>query len=455
LTIVNQNAEYIQGSRVRLSITVSSADVDSKYQGLVKKYQKQLNIPGFRRGHVPVLVLEKKYGESLRAEVATDIIEDSLKQAVVGLERKALAYAQPDLDGEIDVVLGQDFSFVVLMDVEPSFEMGDYKQIESLQYDVKVSDADIAKEVERLRDQNAMVVPKEGAVANGDIVTVNYVELDANGQEQTQKKREGFVFTVGKDDTYYDFAKDVIGIPSGEEKVFVKKFADDYQYEDLAGKELTIKVKVVAIKDRQVPDLDDEFAQDVSADYKTLDDLRKGLQEKLQSNMADSAKNFRINSIIDQLVAKTEIDLPESMILAESDVRFRQFARQSGMQEEMLMQMLGGSREVILERWRPETVHAVKARLILQKLQSILQIQPSDDDIAAVKKRLLDQYNVPEEEFVKQLGEGQWQQYINEEAVENQLHAILLKDTKISESKTVTVDEFVHETQHNHDHDHD
>ncbi len=455
MTIVNQNAEYIQGSRVRLSITVSSADVDSKYQGLVKKYQKQLNIPGFRRGHVPVLVLEKKYGESLRAEVATDIIEDSLKQAVVGLERKALAYAQPDLDGEIDVVLGQDFSFVVLMDVEPSFEMGDYKQIESLQYDVKVSDADIAKEVERLRDQNAMVVPKEGAVANGDIVTVNYVELDANGQEQTQKKREGFVFTVGKDDTYYDFAKDVIGIPSGEEKVFVKKFADDYQYEDLAGKELTIKVKVVAIKDRQVPDLDDEFAQDVSADYKTLDDLRKGLQEKLQSNMADSAKNFRINSIIDQLVAKTEIDLPESMILAESDVRFRQFARQSGMQEEMLMQMLGGSREVILERWRPETVHAVKARLILQKLQSILQIQPSDDDIAAVKKRLLDQYNVPEEEFVKQLGEGQWQQYINEEAVENQLHAILLKDTKISESKTVTVDEFVHETQHNHDHDHD
>ncbi|MGL4524635.1 MAG: trigger factor [Spirochaetia bacterium] len=446
LTINNKKIEYIAGSLATVSATIGASDVSAKYQEVLKKYQKQINLPGFRKGHTPIKMIEKRYGEGLKAELIADLLEEAIQEMSNELERKPLPYAHPHFDGPLEIDAQKDFSFEIKLEVEPEFTVADYKKMSTTIYDVKVSKKDVESEIERLRERNAIVVTKDGIAEKGNIITVDYAELDDAGRAVDGTQREGFVFTAGTDETYYDFEKEILGMKAGEEKEFKKKFAKAYRHEDLAGREVSLRAKVSTIKRRDLPELDDDFAQDIDEKFQTMAQLREDIQSKLDLNAVESARNHRINHLIKEIVEKTDIDIPAAMIRVESDMRIRQMAQQSGMDEKTLMKMLGGQKEQLYENMQAEMRESVKSRLVLQKLKEEMKLSVDDAEKAEAKKLLIAHYRTEEQVLVQQIGVQQWEMYVEEEAKERKLHQALIDGAKVKEQKTLSWDEFVAET---------
>ena len=446
MTIIDKKIEYVPGSQVSIQAKISKKDMREMYDKMLLKYQAKLNLPGFRKGKAPVKMIERRFGEALKGELVADVLEEAIRQVSPELERKPLHYAQPNFDGGLDADPDKDFSFTLRLDVEPEFKVADYKKMSTTVYTVKVSDKDVDEEIKRIQERNALVVTKNGAAAEGDIVTADYAELDEDGKPVDGTKREGFVFTLGQDATYYDFDKDVTGMSAGEEKVIEKKFAKTYRHEELAGKKVKLKVKVTAVKQRNLPDLDDEFAQDVDEKFKTLADLKKDIKEKLENNAIESARNHRINTLMKEIIDSTEIDMPESMLMMEADMRLRQMAQQSGMDQKTLMKMLGGHEKELIEQWRPDLIESAKSRLVLNKLKDELNVSVDEKDKEEAKKYLIGYYRMEEEQLIKQVGPEMWQRYVEEEAKERKLHQTVLDAAKVKEEKTLSWQEFVAES---------
>jgi trigger factor len=272
------------------------ADVKSVYDEMMADYVKSVRIDGFRKGHVPPSVLERKFGDSLRLEAMSRVLEKAVDAALADAEEKPLAYEAPALEGEPEFALDKDFSFSVTYDVFPHFELPSTEGIELEVPGVEVSEEDLAQELERIRERNAIVVEKTGEAALGDIVTVAYSELTEDGREVAGSKREDFTFELGKGLNLYKFDEEVVGMKAGDSKIFPKTYPGDFEYKDLAGKTVMLSVAVSKVKQKDVPALDDELAQDVSEKYKTLEDLKKAVREQLQSALDNRLRSSRKRS---------------------------------------------------------------------------------------------------------------------------------------------------------------
>jgi trigger factor len=387
--IANKEVQRLENSAVKLTITVDKEAAKKEYDDLLAGYAKNARLPGFRKGKVPVKVLEQKYGEGLREEATVKLIEESLKQVFEEIEEKPLPYSQPELaDGEElgKIEDGKDFTFAVKYDVYPDITLGAYEGFEIEVPEVKVTKKDEDREIEQIREQNSMVVEKaDGAkVAKDDIVTVNYIELDEEGNEKEGTGREDFVFTVGTGYNLYKFDDDVIGLSKGDEKVIEKSFPEDYDYTELAGKSVKIKVTVSVIKEKQIPELDDELAQDVSEKYETLADLRKDIKAQLQKSLDEKLKETRSEAIFDRIIEGSEITVPASMIEAELSNSWRRFVQQSQMPEEQLLQFLqmqGKDQNAVFAEWTPQAERSIKVQLLMEKIIEKEAPEVSDDEV--------------------------------------------------------------------------
>lgn len=446
MTVFDKKIDYLPGSQVSVQAKISKNDIREMYDKMLVKYQGKLNIPGFRKGKAPLKVIEKRFSDALKGELTADILEEAVRGIIPELKRKPLHYARPEFDEAPHISLDEDFSFSMRLDVEPEFEVADYKKMASALYTVKVSEQDIDEEIQRIRERNALVTTKNAPVAEDDIVTVDYSELDENDKPVDGAKREGFVFTPGTDATYYDFNKEILGMNPAEEKVLEKEYPKDYRHEDLAGRKVKLKIRVKEIKQRTLPEADDELAQDVDEKYKTFADLKNDIKDKLEANASESARNYRINSLIKQIINATEIDIPESMVMMEADMRLRQTARQSGIDQETLIKMLGADAKGLIDQWRPDLIESIKTRLIINKLKEDLNITVEEQDREEAKKSLISYYRMEEEDLIKQLGSEMWQHYLEEESKERKLHQILLDSSKVEKEKTLSWSEFIAET---------
>ena len=259
-------------------------------------------IPGFRKGHVPVKVLEQKYGESLKQEIMGDLIDESLNQIFSEDDTgdiRPLPYTQPRLEGDklpaLD--LNADLTYTVVYDVFPKVEVKNFDGITVKEPQVTVGDKELQEELKAIQERNAVVIDKKDGekVAKDDIVTIDYSELDDAGNVIDGSAREGFVFTVGSGENIYKIDDDIIGMKKDESKEISKTYAADDADKDLAGKTKKIKVTVKAVKVRNLPALDDDLAQDVNEKYKTLDDLKKDIAVNLET-----AKNRKVAELKSQ-----------------------------------------------------------------------------------------------------------------------------------------------------------
>ncbi|WP_455383285.1 trigger factor [Salinispira pacifica] len=389
--IKDKKVEPQEKSSVRLTVTVDKESAATEYGTLVSDYARSVQMKGFRRGHVPVNVLERKFGDELKMEAAEKILEKSLKEVFDEIEQKPLPYSTPRMENELDLDFDKDFTYTVSYDVYPEIQLGPYRELEIEAPQVTIGAEDEERELSALQEQNSVVMDKEGGSAEKeDILTVNYVELDGEGNEVPDTARQDFVFTVGSGYNTYKFDDDVIGMKVGDEKVIEKDFADDYEIETLRGQHKRIRVTVTAIKQKQLPAIDDELAQDISEKYETLDDLKKDIRKRLEESAESRIRQMKADAIMDKISEKSHIDLPESMVNAELASSWRNFVSQLRAQEEQVVAMLeaqGKSQEELFNEWRPSAEKSLVSQLLIHKMIEEEKIEAADEDVDAEIRR--------------------------------------------------------------------
>ncbi len=439
--IASKDVQRLEHSSVKLTVTVGQTDVQQEYDDLIKNYTKTVQLKGFRKGKVPAAVLERKFGESLRAEAAQSIIEKSLQEAVEEIEEKPIAYSVPKLEDEPELSLDEDFTFSVVYDVYPEINVGEYTGIEIEEPQVAVTDADLDRELERIQDQNAIVTDKtEGAVEKDDIVTVDHVEVDEEGNEVPDTAREGFVFTVGTEYNLYKMDDDVIGMTVDEEKVIEKDFPEDFEIEDLQGQHKRIKVKVTAVKQKERPDIDDELAQDISDEYETLEDLKNSIRERLSTQAAARVREMKIEQLVNQIREKTTIDVPESMIRAELESSWQNFVSRFQADEKQVLALLevqGRSRDELLDEWRPSAEQNIRTQLIVEELLNREDVEATDDEVDEEIKRLAEGSNLSFEDAKEHLQQNGYLDSIKRDIRTRKLFDRLMEQSKVKKGKKV------------------
>jgi trigger factor len=387
---VSKELKHLEHSVVQLTLTIGKNDVRSHYDELIGEYVKSAVIPGFRKGKVPRGVLERKFGEALKEEALSKVINKALTEVFDGenfaREDKPLPYSTPRLEGEPALDFNKDLSFSVIYDVLPKVTVGIWKGLEVEVPDVSVSDEDIARDLSSIQERNALVLDRDddAVSAKNDVVTIDYCELDTDGNPAENTNRKDFVFTLGSGYNLYQFDDDVIGMKKGETRDITKTFPADYVHQELAGKTLTIRTTLTALKEKNLPALDDELAQDVNEKYHTLDDLKNDIREQLNKSLEKRLREIMVSKILEKVMETTSIDLPESMVNLELDARFRNTARRFGTStEELLKNMvkMGQSPEKFRTEWRPDAEKALKSRLVVETLIEELKLEASDEEV--------------------------------------------------------------------------
>lgn len=447
MVISEKKLEKLEHSKVRMTATVPMADVKSVYDEMMADYVKSVRIDGFRKGHVPPSVLERKFGDSLRLEAMSRVLEKAVDAALADAEEKPLAYEAPALEGEPEFALDKDFSFSVTYDVFPHFELPSTEGIELEVPGVEVSEEDLAQELERIRERNAIVVEKTGEAALGDIVTVAYSELTEDGREVAGSKREDFTFELGKGLNLYKFDEEVVGMKAGDSKIFPKTYPGDFEYKDLAGKTVKLSVAVSKVKQKDVPALDDELAQDVSEKYKTLEDLKKAVREQLQSALDNRLRELKEKKLVDILLERTSIDVPESMVSAELSMRWESLKRDMGIDSdekmESIAQYSGKSRQQLYEDWKPAVGKAIAGRLLLDKLVEKSGLEITEEDLSAEYARQAEGSAMSVEEVKAEYEKRRSVEYLKERMKETRFFDGLLATAKLGQGEKKSFVDFM------------
>ena len=381
----------LENSSVELTLTLSAATIEEDYSKTIRDYAKKLTIKGFRPGKAPVSLVESKYGDAIREEVTFRLMEKNLTDSYKDMDAKdrPLPYSTPELQNEealLPFKPNTDITYSVIYDVLPVVTLPEYKGLEIEYQARKITDAEVNEEIERLRQQNAMVIAKNGPVAEGDIVTLDYAELDAEGNEMQANKRDDFTFTVGSSYNFYKLDKDIIGLKKGDETVIEKTYGDDSGMgTDYLGKTVKIKVAVKEVKVKEVPELDDDFAQDVKDEYKTVDDLLKATRKQLEDAAESDNKAAKLGAVVKAILEKTDVVVPKSMVEAQLESDWQNFISRFGMKEEDVMKIMGaqgGSKEQFLETRRADTLQNIKAQLVIEQIKEDQKFEVSEEELA-------------------------------------------------------------------------
>ena len=402
--ITEKSVKELENSQAALTLTIDAASIEDAYTKRIQKYSKDLALPGFRKGHVPASVIERKFGDSIREESTFDAMESALQDAIKELDvkDKPLPFSTPVLQDE-DKLLpfkkDSDITFTVVYDVKPVFELPQYKGLEINVPEIEVTEKDIDSDVENLRNQNAIIKNKSGKAENGNIATINYVEIDENGNEIESTKRNDFTFTIGTGYNFYKLDNDVIGMKKDEEKTVEKSYTEEDNIPGYAGKTVKLSIKLTELKERELPEVDDEFAQDIKDEYKTVKDMRDGIRKDLEKKAEDAMKTEKEDAVVKAIAEKTSFTIPQSMIQAELDSRWRNLIRSSSISEDQLLKFLemqGETKESFQNGWKDEVTAMLRSQLVLDAIRDKENFEISEEDLNAECEKQLK--NVPESE---------------------------------------------------------
>ena len=444
---LNKEFTKLEKSAVRLTVTVEKSDVQETYKTILDKYVKNAQIPGFRKGHVPAAVLERKFSDALKQDALSEIIDKSLNEVFENeKENRPLPYAQPVMEQFPELNLDSDLSYTVTFDVFPKIEVKDFSGITVKEPQVEITDKDIERELTAIQERNAVVMDKKDSetVAKDDIVTINYSELDENDKEIEGSKREGFVFTVGTGENIYKIDDEIIGMKKNETKQITKTYSKDEKDADLAGKTKKISVTVTSLKIRNLPALDDELAQDVNEKFKTLEDLKNDIKRSLETAKNRKISELKNNSLLSQLVEKNPFDIPVSMLQAELDGRWRMMAQQFQTTPEQLEKMVtasGQTKETMLEQWTGDSEKMLKSRIIVDSLIREKNISVTPEEIEEQYAKIAQEGGISVDEVKKHYSDPRTKEYLIDDTKENKLYDEIYKTIKVSKGDKVNFEE--------------
>lgn len=439
---VTKEITKLENSAVKLTVTIPQKDVAAEYNESVAKYAKNIQIPGFRKGKVPASVLERKYGEMLKADAAGELIEKALGEIFESIDEKPLPYAQPSMEEAPVLDITKDLTFTVTYDVFPTVKIEKLDGIAIEEPVVEIGEEELNTELQQIRERNAMVVDKKDdeAAAKDDIATVNYCELADDGSELEGTQRQDFVFTIGSGQNIFKFDDDVIGMKKNETKEITKTYDADFEDKDLAGTTKKIKVTVTALKIRNLPDLDDELAQDVNEKYNTLEDMKIDIKRNMEAIKERRVNEIKSNALLEQLVEKNQFDLPKSMIRAELDHRWRMMAQQFGTTTEQLDKLVassGQSKETMLTEWTGDAEKMLKSRIVVESLLKDRNITVTPEEIEKEMENIAEKSGVSVEEVKKHYADPRSKEYLIDDTKEQKLYSQLFAEVKVTKGDKI------------------
>lgn len=362
------------------------------------KVKKSLNVPGFRKGRVPRQIFNKMYGEeALYQDALNALLPEAYANAVS--ESKIKPVSQPEINVES---MEKDSAWVLSakVTVEPEVELGEYKGLEVMKHSTDVSDKEVADELERRRQQQAELVLKEDEpAAEGDTVVIDF-EGKVDGKPFDGGKAENYSLELGSKTFIPGFEDQLVGHKAGDEVEVKVTFPDDYQAKDLQGKDAVFEVKIHEVKQKELPELDDDFAKDIDDDVDTLEELKAKVKDEIKEQKEAAAKNAVQEETISKAVENAKIgDIPEAMI--EDDVQRQMDQYFSGMQQQginpdMYFKLTGTSEEDLRKQFREGSEERVKTNLVLEAIVEKENIEVSEDEINDEIKDLATQYGMDE-----------------------------------------------------------
>jgi trigger factor len=374
-----------------IQVEVPADVVATETQDLIQKYQKLARIPGFRRGKVPATVIRQRFAEDIRNEVAENLIPRYFRQET---EKLGLAPVSQPRVTDLHLHDGEPLRFKATFEVMPEIEVTGYKELQPERKDTSVSDDDVQKALDTLRDQQASynAVEEERSLGDGD-----YAQASFNGRSKDQPdaepvKVDEVLVEIGGPNTVREFSDNLRGMKPGEEKTFEVIYAADFRDSRLAGKTMTYEVKVNGIKQKQVPELNDEFAKQVG-EFETLDALKQRIRESLEHERQHNAEHEAKDKIVEELLAKNDFPVPEALVEHQIDLRLERGLRalaQQGMRLEDLKKLDTGR---LRAAQREQALKEVRATLLLERIAEMEKIEVTDEEVDKEIEALAKQSN--------------------------------------------------------------
>jgi trigger factor len=436
--IKSKNVEMLDNSGVRLSVTVDKEFIRGEYDEVVKEYCKNIRLDGFRKGKVPADILIRKFGDALLVETTERVLRKSLDDVLENVEKKPVVTSVPEVDAAGSLELDADYAFSVTYDTFPEVQLPEYKGLEYEQLQVKIGDEDLDRELKSLQEQNSVVIDKKDAtVLKGDIVAIDYAELDEAGAEVEGSRREGFVFEVGSGYNLYKIDDDVVGAKVGEERTLTKSYPEDFEFKELAGRTVRLRVKVNSVKEKQLPEIDDELAQDISDKYSGLEDLKKDVREKLEAYAGQKVREHSISQLLDRIVAGAKIPVPKSMIEHEQEDQWRNFvaravprAQDAATAERVVLQELdkqGKSKDELLESWREAAEKKLKLQLAVSEMVNREKIEVEEAELVKRVEQEADSQKMSVEDTRQAMERSNYLPYLRVDLKNEKLYDLLLE----------------------------
>ena len=389
-----KNTEKQEHSVVALTIEITKAEFEAAKDKAFKKTGKNITVPGFRKGHAPRKMIEKLYGEGVFFEEAFNIVyPEAMEMAVEKSGIKPVGRADVDLG---DPAEEGGLTIIAKVPVEPEVELGEYKGIEVEKETVKVLAADVKAELNRMAQRNARTETVDRKAKKNDTVDIDF-EGFVDGTPFEGGKAEHHALTLGSGSFIPGFEDQLIGCKAGDEKDVVVTFPEEYHAAELAGKEATFKCKVHKVEETILPEIDDEFAKDVSDTCETLDDLKKEITERLKAQRQEAADQAFEEKLLDAVIADMKADIPQAMIESQLDSMVQDFGyrmQMQGMSFDQYLKMTGSSMETFRTMFKDQAERQVKTRLVLEKVAELENIAVSDTEIEDEYAKMAENYGM-------------------------------------------------------------
>jgi len=406
-TTMSLQVEKLENNMARLTIEVSAEELEKALENAFRKNKNKISIPGFRKGKAPRKMIEQMYGKEVFYEdAANDLIPDAYEKAVEECGEEIVSNPKIKVT---QLEAGKPFIFTAEVALKPEVTLGKYKGVKVDKIDVSVSDDEVNAEIDREREKNARIVDvTDRAVRNGDITVIDF-EGFVDGVAFEGGKGEDYPLTIGSGTFIPGFEEALVGAETGRETEVNVTFPEDYQAADLAGKPAVFKCTVKKIQEKQLPELDEDFVEEVSEESDTVEEYKEEIRKKLTERKEADAKKVKEDAVIDAIIEDAKMDIPDAMVETQQRQMVQEFAQRmqaQGITMDRYMQYTGTSADMLLEQAKPQALRRIQSRLVLEAVVAAEKMEASEEEFEEEVKTMGEAYQMEPDKVKELLGEN-------------------------------------------------